>query len=395
MEWGPWGRRGKEPAGAAPGAADAAGAAEAATAERRFACEQCGAILTYRPGTETLVCAYCGHANRIVEAQVEIVENDLRSALEKGLSQAPVEETRTVKCGSCAAEFSFDPNVHAGACPFCGHAVVTGTGLNRHIKPAALLPFAIAEGEARERIASWLKGLWFAPNKLKQYARGAGRLAGMYLPYWTYDSKTSTRYAGQRGTIYYVQVPVRTVVNGRSVTQMQSVQKVRWTPVSGRVSRFFDDVLVLASRSLPAWITDRLEPWDLQDIRPYTEDYLSGFQSEVYQVPLDEGFEAAKEKMRAVIQGDVRADIGGDLQQIQRMDVTHVDPTFKHVLLPIWITAFTFQGKSYRLCVNGRTGEVQGERPYSPWKIAAAVIVAVIAGGLFLILFGDDLGVLR
>jgi DNA-directed RNA polymerase subunit RPC12/RpoP len=388
MAWGPWGRRAEAAAGAAEGAAPAAEAAP----ERRFTCEQCGAILTYRPGTETLVCAYCGHVNRIVEAAVEIVENDLRAALARGLADAPVEETRTVKCGSCGAEFSFDPNVHAGVCPFCGHAAVTDPGVNRHIRPAGLLPFAIAEADARDRIADWLKGLWFAPTKLKQYARGAGRLAGMYLPYWTYDSRTRTRYTGARGTIYYEPVQVRTMVNGRPVVQTQMVQKVRWTPVAGQVARFFDDVLVLASRSLPAWITDRLEPWDLQDMRPYTEDYLSGFRSEVYQVPLDEGFEAAKEKMRAVIQGDVRADIGGDLQQIRQMEVTHLDPTFKHVLLPVWITAFTFRGRSYRLCVNGRTGEVQGERPWSGWKIAAAVLVAVIVAGILLYLFGGDLG---
>jgi hypothetical protein len=40
--------------------------------------------------------------------------------------------------------------------------------------------------------------------------------------------------------------------------------------------------------------------------------------------------------------------------------------------------------KGYRFAVNGQTGSVQGERPWSPWKIAFAVrlgfIVTAILG---------------
>lgn len=374
---GPWGKAAPE--------------ASPSPSERRFPCDACGAMLTFSPGTGTLVCPYCGHENHIVdEPTAAIVENDLQTALAKGLAEAPVEETRTVKCTACAAEFTFDPGRHAGQCPFCGQPVVTDTGTNRHVKPAALLPFAIPEPDARQRIANWLKGLWFAPNKLKDYARGGGRLAGMYLPYWTYDSRTDTTYSGERGTVYHEQVRVQAVRNGKRVSEIQTVQKVRWTPVSGRVQRTFDDVLVLASHSLPSWITDRLEPWDLQDLRAYSESYLAGFQSEAYQLALADGFETAKQKMRLVIQGDIQADIGGDMQRIHQMSVTHNDPTFKHILLPIWLGAFSFQGKTYRLCVNGRTGEVQGERPWSAWKIAGAVLVLAIVTGLLLWAYGGS-----
>lgn len=364
-----------------------------ASEENRLACEQCGAVLAYAPGTTTLVCEYCGHANPIEARPVEIVENDLHEALQRGISAAPVEEVQRVRCDSCAAEFSLDPNKHAGACPFCGQVAVTDTGSHRQIKPAALLPFLIERHDARERVSRWLKGLWFAPNDLKAFARRDDRLTGMYLPYWTFDSRTRTDYAGQRGTIYHVPVQVRGRVNGRLVTQTKMVQKVRWRPARGQVARVFDDVLVLASRSLPAWMTDRLEPWDLIGYQPYAREFLAGFESEAYQVPLDEGFEVAKQKMRAVIEGDVKADIGGDLQQIHRMQVEHGDPTFKHVLLPVWLGAFRFRGKSYRLCVNGRTGRVQGERPYSIFKIALAVLAAgaLVAVALYLAAINDQL----
>jgi DNA-directed RNA polymerase subunit RPC12/RpoP len=379
---GPWGPR---PAAAASGRKP--DPVPEAGREAQLACAQCGAVLSYAPGTQELTCAYCGHGNRIAVASTEIVEECLEAALAEGAATAPVEETRTVKCNSCAAEFSFDPDRHAGSCPFCGHSIVTDTGLHRHLKPAALLPFTITDREARQRVRQWLHSLWFAPNRLKKYARDEGRLAGVYLPYWTFDSFTRTRYRGQRGDFYMVPVQVRTNVNGRMVTRTQMVQKVRWRPVSGEVSRHFDDVLVLASHSLPSWITDRLEPWDLGDLKPYTPEFIAGFQAEAYQIGLDDGFAAASAKMQARIAADVRLAIGGDMQQIERMDVRHSNRTFKHILLPCWLGAYLFGGKSYRLCVNARTGAVEGERPYSWIKITFAVVLALIVLAIAAALF--------
>jgi LSD1 subclass zinc finger protein len=381
---GPWGPR-KRPSEAPP-SLDAPPPGEAPRVgsgrEAQLACEQCGAVLSYAPGTDSLKCAYCGHTNPVRVAETEIVEECLDTALTQGLGDAPIEETRTVKCGSCAAEFTFDPATHAGSCPFCGHSIVTDTGLHRQIKPAALLPFLLTDREAQERVRLWLQKLWFAPNRLKIYARDQSRLAGVYLPYWTFDSKTHTRYRGRRGDYYTEVVQVRRRVNGQMVVQTETIQKVSWQRASGDVSRFFDDVLVLASRSLPTWMTDRLEPWDLIGLKPYTPEFVAGFQAEAYQLGLDECFEVAAKKMRGVIEGDVRRAIGGDVQEIHRMDIQHSDRTYKHVLLPCWLGAYLFGGKSYHLCVNARTGQVQGERPYSWVKIGFAVVAAAIVAGI-------------
>lgn len=381
---GPWGPRKKAAAEQQARPEDGGKAREA-----QLACEQCGAVLAYAPGTDKLRCAYCGHENTIREVAVEIVEHNLDEALASGAGAAVIEETETVKCASCAAEFTFDPATHAGSCPFCGHSIVEDTGVHRQIKPAAVLPFLVTEREAKDKVKHWLQNLWFAPTKLKTYARDEGRLSGVYLPYWTFDSRTRTRYRGRRGDFYTVPMQVRTRVNGRMVTQTRHVQKVRWRSANGQVNRFFDDVLVLASRSLPTWMTDRLEPWDLLGLKPYTPEYIAGFQAEAYQVGLDDGFNVAAKKMREVIAMDVRGDIGGDIQEIQRMDIEHSDRTYKHVLLPSWLGAYLFHGKSYHLCVNARTGAVQGERPYSWLKISLAIVAAAIVLAIVLAVFAQ------
>ena len=78
-----------------------------------------------------------------------------------------------------------------------------------------------------------MNGLWFAPNAVKKYARSESKLTGVYLPYWTFDSQTSTFYNGERGDIYYVDQPVQVMRNNQIVTEIRRVPEIHWTPVSG------------------------------------------------------------------------------------------------------------------------------------------------------------------
>ena len=360
-----------------------------ALTEKRFPCAQCGALLNYSIGTDSLQCNYCGHANRIADSADVLRELDLEAALRKlQESENRVVQEQSISCPNCAAQFELDAHIHAGECPFCGTNVVTETGHNKLLKPKGVLPFSVTAEQARASYQQWLKKRWFAPNALKKYARSDAELNGVYIPYWTYDSDTVTAYRGQRGEIYYVTQSYTTVQNGRTVRKTRSVPKIRWYSASGRTSRHFDDVLVGASKTLPRKITDWLAPWDLHALIPYTEDYLAGFSSEVYQVELDEGFTIAQQVMDGVIRGDVRRSIGGDRQRITSMSTNHSDTTFKHILLPLWTAGFVFRDKTYRFVVNGRTGKVRGERPYSVIKIALAVIAATLLA--IVLLFAMD-----
>ncbi len=152
------------------------------------------------------------------------------------------------------------------------------------------------------------------------------------------------------------------------------------------VSRFFDDILIPASRAVNENRVRDLSPWDLQALVPYEPAYLSGFKAQRYQVDLETGFESAKEIMAGVIHADVCSDIGGDEQRVHSIGTDYSAETFKHILLPIWIAAYRFEGKVFQVLINARTGEVHGERPYSAIKIILLVvtIIAVIAGGIYL-----------
>ncbi len=381
--------------------------------EFRYPCENCGASLEFSPGQQSLVCPYCGHAQQIgpgpARAPARQTQNGpwgdsaiLRDpatgrALQwdaghksPGLRELPLAEglrldqnsdltetVRTLSCPNCGAKVEITSDRHASTCPFCATPVVTDTGTTRLIKPQGVLPFVITEAQAKSALEDWLKGLWFAPSALMAYARRGKQMSGVYSPFWTFDADTASRYSGARGDWYYETVYVTREINGRQQRVAEQVRRTRWTNVSGQVSRNFDDVLVLAASSLPRRFTDALTPWDLSHLMPYQPEYLAGFLAEGYTIPLGSGHEIARQEMAGVIAMDVRRDIGGNEQRITGIETRHSDETFKHILLPVWTAAYRYNGKSYRFVVNGQSGRVQGERPWSVWKIAFAVLLAL------------------
>jgi hypothetical protein len=152
--------------------------------------------------------------------------------------------------------------------------------------------------------------------------------------------------------------------------------------VCGEVQHYFDDVLICGSHGLPNDLVAALEPWDLQTLTPFQSEYLSGFKTERYAIGLEEGVGCAKTVMEKTIRRLVHQDIGGDHQRIVSLETRYLGVTFKHLLLPIWLATYRYHDKLYQILINARTGEVQGRRPYSVWKITLAVISLLIVVGV-------------
>ena len=352
----------------------------------QHSCSRCGAKLNFSPGTTALKCPYCGFEMQIAKSDAQVPELDYRSYLEKAIQEKDAHDAQRVQCNKCGAQTTVPADTAADLCPFCGANMVFSEKVSRLIKPEALLPFKVSQKEAFANFRRWIQKLWFAPGDLKRYAETENKLAGVYIPFWTYDSDTTTAYSGERGDYYYTTESYTTTENGQTVTRNRQVRHTRWTPASGVVTNAFDDILILASRSLPAKYAARLEPWDLPNVVPYSDEYLSGFRAESYQISLPEGFEAAKGIMAPVINATIRRDIGGDEQQIHSAETRYSKITFKHILLPVWLSAYRFREKIFRILINARTGEVQGERPYSAWKIACAILAGLVIIGIIILI---------
>ncbi len=356
-------------------------------AQSETACTSCGSVLLYEPGTTSLKCGHCGTTNTIDSFEVKVTELDYHAYIRKEAETKITAEVLTIKCDNCGADTTFDKSQTAGQCAFCASPLLAEKAtIHTIIKPQLLVPFGLKQQEAREHFRKWIKSLWFAPNNLTQFARQESRLAGIYLPYWTYDTEVTTDYTGERGINYQDTETYTTMENGKRVTRTRTVTKTRWYPAAGTVHTSFDDVLVVASHSLNRAYIEQLEPWDLSKLVNYDEKYLSGFKAETYQILLEDGFGLAKERMAGRIRQDVCYHIGGDRQRISSLNCDYQDITFKHILLPVYVTAYRYKNKSFQIMVNGSTGEVTGERPYSWIKIALAVLLGLIIAAVIILL---------
>jgi len=347
-----------------------------------YRCTACGSTTQFAPGTQQLKCPSCGSTRAVTGGDGSVDEHSYDAwtgAAARGLAGAPVQE-HTYTCKSCGATTTTTDL--AQRCPFCGGAVASSDTPQGRIEPEAVVPFALTQAQAADRFRGWVTSRWFAPNALKKVAGLAGGVQGVYVPHWTFDADTTTHYTGQRG-----EHRTRHVSDGKGGTRTETYTD--WHHASGVVARTFDDVCVPASSAV---VPDKLTeagPWDLAQAAPFTPDYLAGYSAAGYDVEPSAGLEEAKQVMASVINDDCERDIGGDEQRVHSMNTAYAEVMFKLLLLPLWIAAYTYRGRTFQVVVNASTGEVTGERPYSPIKITLAVLAALIAVAVVVLLLRD------
>ncbi len=352
--------------------------------EQEFKCPQCGGKMGFDAATSMMKCQYCEHTLEVgaSEGVRNIVEYDLEHGLAAASKRGFGTESRTRVCQECGASVSFDANVTSTQCEFCGSAHVLDEQAQRNIiRPESLVPFHVDEKVAKDKFKGWLNGLWFRPSALKSTAR-VDAMAGVYVPYWTFDANVDSSWTAQSGWYYYeTETYTETDSQGNTETKTRQVQRTRWEPSWGSRSDFFDDTLVCASKGLPTDLAEKLKTFDTGQLVPYEPGYLAGWRAEEYAVDLNEAWKRALNKMENVQERRCAGDVPGDTHRFLSVDNRFYNEKFKHVLLPLWISSYRFNEKVYRFLVNGQTGEVTGKAPYSILKILlfVAAIAAIIA----------------
>ncbi len=352
---------------------------------RVFPCGQCGADLKFEIGQQSLQCPFCGWKKLLeIAATATVAEQDFQTMLARltelrHKGQGGELGTSQIRCDSCGATVVFAGTLTSSECACCGSPLQREKvhDATDRVPVDGVLPFMVDMPTAKTNLRRWVSSRWFAPNDFRQ--RGVdGRFSGIYLPYWTFDSMTFNRYEGQRGEHY-------TVTEGTGQNRRE-VRKTRWYPVTGAFQRFFDDVLVCAATGMPNDLLHSLEPWQFEKCLPFNQQVLAGFLAQTYAVPLDQGFQQAKGRIDSAVAGEVRQRIGGDEQRIHSIGTRYDAISYKHLLLPVWLLAYRFGQKTYRVVVNASTGEIQGERPYSWIKITLFVttLAAAVAGFVLL-----------
>lgn len=343
----------------------------------QFPCPACGGTTAFNAKQQALVCEHCGHAEAIEGPDHEILEYDLLSALDQAPTGKRRAEVREVKCTTCGAQVEVAPDQTALKCGYCDQPVVLVEDDPERILPESLLPFEISRDIAKRRLRSWLKSRWFRPNDLAGEA-DLHRLRGRYVPAWTYDAQTDSHWTAMAG-YHYWDTEWYTDSDGNSRTRQ--VRRTRWVPASGTYEHYFNDWLVFATRALPDHLIDDLGRWKLSGLQPYDAKYLAGYEAERYQIDLGGGWDRARKGIAADIRTACARRVPGDTHRALRVRTSYSAMQWKHLLLPLWVVAYRYSGKTYRIVINGQTGKVDGEAPLSWAKILGLVLCIVLVVG--------------
>ena len=237
------------------------------------------------------------------------------------------------------------------------------------LAPNGVVLFKITAAQAGQKFTNWLGHKWFAPKAAKRSAK-AESFKGIYLPYWTFDADTETNYTAEYGKD-------RTEGSGenkRTVTD--------WHKTSGTYNEFIDDQLVAGTGDQNVSMLRKVEPFDTKDNKSYKPEYLAGFLAERYSVGLKDAWEKAKDfirsRLKSAIESRIRSQYNADHVRNFKGTTTFSNITYKYLMLPVWLSCFTYNGKTYQFIVNGQSGKVGGDYPISGWRVALAILIAIV-----------------
>jgi hypothetical protein len=247
------------------------------------------------------------------------------------------------------------------------------------LAPGGVCVFKIDAGRAGANFKNWLNRKWFCPGDAKKKAK-PDAFHGIYLPYWTFDADTVSQYSGEYGRHKTRRVKDRTE------------RYTEWHSTRGVHEEFINDELVsgIDPNRRDMSIFSLAEPFDTEDNLVYKPEYVAGFVAERYSVGLRDAWEKAKgfiaKKLRRSIADKIVRENRADTSRVHNVATAYSNIKYKYLLLPAWVSTFKYKNKLYRFVVNGQTGKVGGQAPISAWRVAIAVVLALLAAGVIYLL---------
>jgi hypothetical protein len=296
----------------------------------RFTCPKCGARMVFDGDGRTLVCEHCARSQGLNNAAPQF-EQDFILAMAIGKGHRTPVAVKTFNCQGCGAQFILPPQEISSVCAYCGSPHVV-EGSKEIVEPDSIIPMAFNQRQAARYLVQWVEKHKITPQGKVQAP------LGMYLAIWTFDIFGNIPWSG---TVYR---------NKRQVS------------VSGETSVSFNDIVVPGAPRLADLLPKIMPSFDTSNAPAYDPRYLSGWPAEVYEMAMsDASLEARKQAVERA-----RGRIGSEMGYINDLNYSTSNLSilsFKLVLIPVWYTAYPFEGRSFRVVINGQNGTVYGETP--------------------------------
>ena len=151
----------------------------------------------------------------------------------------------------------------------------------------------------------------------------------------------------------------------------------------------FRDLPVDASGKVEDELMDCLEPFHMEDVKPFDMQYLAGFTADRFDKARDDVAERAKERMNNSALSLARSQVSGSYSGVRAVGgKLQADLRARYLLFPVYLFKLTHRKNEYSFAVNGQTGKIVGSVPTDKkvsWQYF--LIRAGIALGVVMLIF--------
>lgn len=364
-----------------------------------YQCPACSGPLHFDGESGKLECEYCGSTYDIVEIEQlyaeKMKEAESAAAQEKAHDPAAYtmpedtggdwefntagdenwgeegEGMKAYNCPSCGAELICDANTAATSCPYCGNPTVVPGNFAGTLKPDYIIPFKLDKTKAIHELCRYYRGKKFLPKAFADNNH-IDEIKGVYVPFWLYDGEACA-------DVNYTATKEHTTTTRRErITTTEHYQVRR----AGSVS--FEKIPVDASSKMPDDHMDAIEPYNFNELKPFSTAYMPGFLADKYDLSAEKCAERADERAKkSALEAMSKTVTGYNSVTVENQDVRIKKGKVKYAMMPVWLLSTRWKGKSFLFAMNGQTGKLVGDLPvdkgrYWSWFAGIAVPAAAL-----------------
>ncbi len=330
-------------------------------------CPSCCSPLKYNPKGKNWKCEYCGSSF----TKDQIVANTEKYEKQKVEKKQETVEMDEYVCQNCGAKIVTDKNTSATFCVYCKNTAILKNRLTDEFEPSKIIPFAKTKEDAIAGFRDVCKGKLFLPKEFKN-EKNINEITGVYIPFWLNSYEVHAEIAGKatKVTSWTSGDKAYTKTDTYDVDR-KADYSFNFIPVDGSVR--FDDAIM-----------NSVEPFNYIDLIDFSPSYLSGFLAEKYDVPRDKANRVSSDRAHNTALNSLSRTINYSTFYPSKKLVKDTREESEYVLLPVWLLNIKYKDKLYPFAMNGQTGKMIGNMPYSKgaafkWFMIIFSIIFVIA----------------